>query len=67
MKSNSDFFNQNNCDRCYKELSARTMSWFTDETICISCSQKENDIKKNIRKAGELVSSYEGCGYIPDI
>ena len=65
MESNDDFFNQSNCDRCNKKLNVRIMSWFTDETICLSCSQDENEIKRNLRKAGKLVSKYEGCSFIP--
>jgi predicted nucleic acid-binding Zn ribbon protein len=58
------FFTKNNCDRCGKKLDARTMSWFTDETICMTCSDKETEIKKKLSDGGK---NYEGCGYIPEI
>lgn len=59
-----DFFDKKNCDRCGKPLMARIMSWFTDETICLDCSKKEIEIKKQLPDYG---NSYEGCGYIPEI
>ena len=61
---NDEFFSKKNCDRCSSELSARTMSWFTDETICIECSDKEDVIKKSLTDKGR---SFEGCGYLPTI
>ena len=54
------------CERCGAILeAARIMSWFTEETICLSCSQKENIIKAQLRKAGDQ-SAMEGCGYVPN-
>jgi len=58
------FFTQENCDRCGKTLNVRTMSWFTDETICMDCSAKEDEIKKTLPDNGQ---SLEGCGYLPSI
>ena len=60
------FFDQSNCDRCGGSLDIRIMSWFTEETLCDSCSHKEDAIKKDIRKKGENPDDYEGCGYIPE-
>ena len=57
------FFNQRNCDRCGGELRSRIMSWFTNETICISCANKESDMKSKLRELGR--GDMEGCGYIP--
>ena len=60
------FFTQNRCDRCFSELvGGRTCSWFTTETICMKCSDKENEIKNEMRKLGRNPTKYEGCGYIP--
>jgi len=65
-KNMNDFHNKTNCDRCKKSLDeGRIMSWFTDETICLDCSDKENLIKKDLINAGKNPYSYEGCGYIP--
>lgn len=61
------FFEQENCDRCGQKLVARTMSWFTDETICIECSQAEDLIKQKLREQGKKAGDYEGCGYIPKV
>ena len=49
-----EFFEQKNCDRCHKELTARIMSWFTTETICLECSEKEDKIKSKLREQGIL-------------
>lgn len=61
-----DFYSKTNCDRCKKSLEeGRIMSWFTDETICLNCSDKETLIKKDLRENGKNPDNYEGCGYIP--
>ena len=61
------FFNQDNCDRCKTTLTnkARIMSWFTKETICMDCKEKENEIKELLKHAGVNPNTLEGCGYIP--
>ena len=66
MKSD-DFFKKENCDRCGNNLNIRTMSWFTDETICSVCSDKEDRIKQQMRMKGLNPDDYEGCGYIPEM
>ena len=58
------FFTQENCDRCSAKLTARTMSWFTDETICFDCSTAELKIKTELKNNGH--NDMEGCGYIPN-
>jgi len=63
---NDIFFNKKNCDRCRKELTARIMSWFTTETICMDCSVEEDKIKSELRKQGNK-DTLEGCGYLPKI
>ena len=71
-----DFFRRTTCERCGESLSghARTMSWFTEETICtsgrgkhLSCASKEDKIKQALRERGENPRDYEGCGYIPTV
>ena len=59
------FFAVDKCERCGSNLMIRTMSWFTEETICTKCADKETDLKAQIGlvKAMEM----EGCGYIPKI
>lgn len=59
-----NFFTQSKCDRCNQELKVRTMSWFTNETICIDCSEKEKRIKEKLPNYGK---DFEGCGYLPII
>ena len=58
------FFEQQNCERCGGDLSARTCSWFTTETICMSCSCKEDEVRARLPDKGR---SYEGCGYVPEV
>jgi len=64
---NDEFFTQENCDRCGKKLLARIMSWFNNQTICLKCSAKEDDLKQQLKDAGKNPSDYEGCGYPKDV
>jgi hypothetical protein len=58
------FFSQTNCDRCGKSLNGgRITSWFTEETICMDCKEKENETRRQLFENG---SRYEGCGYVPN-
>ena len=58
------FFITTHCDRCGSQLKGvRTMSWFTDETICRECHEKELVIRRSLKAD----TKYEGCGYIPKI
>ena len=41
------------------------MSWFTEERICIPCSEKEEELKKKLKE--KYGKTFEGCGYIPKI
>ena len=59
------FFSQESCDRCGARLAARTMSWFTDETICTECAQAESALKSRLRAVGTDPDGLEGCGYLP--
>lgn len=43
------------------------MSWFTEQRICIACSEKEDEIKKKLKEKEPHASSWEGCGYIPEV
>lgn len=60
------FFNQTVCERCGGPLRAKIMSWFTDHTICMDCSDKETQAKLKLRQLGENPGAYEGCGRIPE-
>ena len=63
----TDVFTALNCSRCKEELEGgRTMSWFTQETICMSCAGKEDVIKRKLRAKG-IADAMEGCGYVPEI
>lgn len=67
--STDDFFKSRSCDRCKSEDAKiiHTMSWFTEERICITCSGEEDKIKKRMREKEMDPSKFEGCGYIPKI
>ena len=59
------FLTTNKCDRCTNtNMTARIMSWFTKERICMECSRAETEIKKQLRAKG--MTTMEGCGYVPD-
>ena len=66
-----DFFSPRPCDRCHSEDAKQVhiMSWFTEERICMGCSEKEDEIKKKLyEKYGSgAFSQFEGCGYIPKV
>jgi hypothetical protein len=67
MEKTDTFLTQPLCDRCNAELKgqARTMSWFTKDTICVSvCGKAEDKLKSQLPNGG---SDFEGCGYIPSI
>ena len=64
---NDIFFIQKTCSRCSNPLTARIMSWFNDDTICMDCSAKEDVIKNALVDAGKKPKNYEGCGYIPNV
>jgi len=61
------FFTKTKCDRCGADLSVRTMSWFTEETICLDCSDKEKKLRADMKAKGIEPRSYEGCGYVPEL
>lgn len=62
--SSQEFFEQEHCDRCYGDLTARTLSWFNQETICGTCSRWEEAI---ILAQDESKSELEGIGRIPEV
>ena len=59
------FFSKTNCDRCGGDLAVRIMSWFTNETLCLKCSDEESAIKARMREQGQDPLKFEGCGYVP--
>ena len=66
------FFNQSNCERCGSEEAKLTfiLSWFNEQKICITCSEKEGEIRREIReyfKNPQADLNFEGCGFIPSL
>lgn len=66
FKKQDTFLSQTHCDRCNTIMTARTMSWFTEETICMQCSEKEKIIRNQLKLKG-IQDTMEGCGYIPSV
>ena len=59
---------EGNCHRCGKETHSFTMSWFSTESICLDCSDEENnhaDIE--LAKAVELAHVKSGNYNYPGI
>ena len=59
---------EGNCHRCSKETDSFTMSWFSTESICLDCSDEENnhaDIE--LAKAVELAHVKSGNYNYPGI
>ena len=60
------FFTIQKCQRCGGDLQIRTTSWFTEQTICTTCSDNERPIKSALREHGHA-DACEGIGFVPDI
>jgi len=58
------FFSKTKCDRCGKDLNGFTISFFTEDAICMDCSTKESDLKKKLPDGGK---HYAGIGYVPQV
>ena len=58
------FFDSKECMRCSKPLASRILSWFNSDVICMTCCDKEREVRKALPDHGK---NYEGCGYIPEI
>ncbi len=66
MSPISVYFIQSTCDRCEAELTeGRMMSFFSNETICLECARKEEEIRVKMRlEGGEKADlGYQGCGF----
>ena len=59
-----------NCQRCFRESSGHTMSWFNEQLICFNCSDEEEN-HPNYKKAKEVELqevlkgnyNFEGIGF----
>lgn len=69
-----DFFDKTVCDRCGKKLTARIMSVFNTDTICLDCKRKEeaHPMYSHARQAeyesikrGDM--NFPGIGLPPDL
>ena len=61
------FLNTKYCERCFRKLKIRSLSYFTTEVICGECLEKERQLKKQLINSGIKISEYEWCGYLPKL
>jgi len=61
------FLTQTICSRCPNELKVRKLSWFNDDVLCPDCIEKEQELKRELRKNKIDTNKLEGCGYIPSL
>jgi hypothetical protein len=70
MPPRSLYFIQSSCDRCEAKLTeGRMMSFFLNETICLECGRKEEEIRAKIRQkeGADADLKYQGCGVLPKV
>jgi len=56
-------FNYHLCNRCGRVIDRSTLSFFTDEIICLVCSEIELEIKERLENPG----IYEKIGFVPEV
>lgn len=64
MNKKREFFETDTCDRCYGNLTARTLSHFNHDTICMKCSEWEQKI---IDERDEEKHELEDWGSVPEV
>ncbi len=62
----SDLFLHDRCDRCDMPTSARIVSYFTEEIICMQCLSAERELKHALQRQGIDTASLASCGYLPE-
>jgi hypothetical protein len=63
---NHEFLMSNDrCDRCFQIMSARIMSFFTEDLICMECLRQEGRLLAALRENQVDVSALANCGYLP--
>lgn len=53
------------CERCSRLMMVRAVSYFNDDSICMSCLAEERALRSRLRSRGIDPSSLAGCGYLP--
>ncbi len=53
------------CDRCAELMTVRTMSYFTEESICQRCLDAEHRLIARLRLRGIDVATLAGSGQLP--
>ena len=54
------------CDRCFRFMSARIVSYFEEKMICMQCLAAERQLLSVLRMKAVRLSGLSGCGYLPD-
>ena len=62
-----NFYHCTECERCGGSILTRTISFYTYQTICMECSEREAELRQKMRERGVNPNQYEGCGYMPQI
>lgn len=60
-----DLIARDRCDRCSRHMSAKMMSYFAEELICMDCLCEEGRVMAALRARQVDVSGLEGCGFPP--
>ena len=53
-------------DRCDRPTSARIVSYFTEEIICMPCLGAERELLHVLQRQGVDTASLASCGYLPE-
>jgi hypothetical protein len=53
------------CERCSRLIAVRTVSYFTEETICLECLGRERALMARLRDRGVDPGTLASCGYLP--
>lgn len=60
-----ELFLHDRCDRCVQPMSARIMSFFNEELICMDCLREERKLLTALRAKEVDVARLESCGFVP--
>jgi hypothetical protein len=58
-------YSHDRCDRCGRITSVRSQSFFTSDTVCMSCLVDEAQSMAELRTMGLDPATFEACGCVP--
>ena len=53
------------CERCGRVMGVRTVSYFTEDSLCRGCMEEERALMARLRARGVDPATLAGCGYMP--